>query len=111
VTSLAGAKRPYLGTGSAVTAGSSAAEAIRAGLVNIKSNEATMLSLVKPGDPTNSYLLIKMQGTQASADCSASDIMAPPLCGALMPSTSTTPLPQATLAIVHDWISQGALDN
>lgn len=62
-------------------------------LVGIASSEAPNIQRVKPGDPNNSYLIHKIEGTQAV--------------GARMP-LGGPPLPQPTILVIRQWISQGA---
>jgi hypothetical protein len=69
---------------------------------------------VKPGDPTGSYLMNKMDGDQCLYDPNCS--MDPTLgtncqdAGATMPYTSGE-LPAATRDVVRKWIAQGAQNN
>jgi hypothetical protein len=62
-------------------------------LVGIASSEAPNIQRVKPGDPNNSYLIHKIEGTAAV--------------GARMP-LGGPPLPQPTILVIRQWISQGA---
>jgi hypothetical protein len=62
-------------------------------LVGIASSEAPNIQRVKPGDPNNSYLIHKIEGTAAV--------------GARMP-LGGPPLPQPTIVVIRQWISQGA---
>lgn len=63
-------------------------------LVGIPSSEASSILRVAPGDPDNSYLVQKIQGTASS--------------GQQMP-LGGPPLPQATIDVVRQWIADGAL--
>jgi hypothetical protein len=63
-------------------------------LVGVPSNEVPGLDRVKPGDPDNSYLVQKIEG--------ASGIV-----GARMPFGGPY-LPQSTINIIRQWISDGA---
>jgi uncharacterized protein (TIGR03118 family) len=71
-------------------------------IVNVASIEQPSLLRIKPNDPTNSYLLQKIEG-------------APGISGSRMPlgcgSNSDPCLDQATIDLVKTWISQGALNN
>ncbi len=60
---------------------------------------------VVPGDPSKSYLVAKLEGTQKSysAICANGD------CGTMM--APGAPLSRTELAIVRTWIEQGALEN
>jgi hypothetical protein len=62
-------------------------------LVGIPSTEVPSILRVKPGDPTNSYIVQKLQGHAAV--------------GAQMP-LGETPLPASTIAFIVQWITDGA---
>jgi hypothetical protein len=66
---------------------------------------ATGAKFVVAGDPAKSYLMLKLEGKQATlaAQCAAAS------CGAEMPPGS--PLPADKLDAVRKWISEGAKDN
>jgi hypothetical protein len=64
-------------------------------LVGIQSSQDAALQRVEAGDPDNSYLVQKLEGT-----ASAGQQMAP---GA--------PLPQAEIDVIRQWISDGAMDD
>jgi hypothetical protein len=68
-----------------------------AALVNRPSLEVAGLLLVKPGDPTNSYCLQKLEGAAG-------------ISGAPMPLTGT-PLSPDQIKAIHDWITEGAPNN
>jgi hypothetical protein len=63
---------------------------------------------VVPGDPAKSYLMVKLEGKQATeaAKCAGS---AYPTCGVAMPPDD--PLPAAKLDTFRKWITEGAKDN
>ena len=63
-------------------------------LVGVPSAEVSALLRVKPGDPANSYIVQKLEGHAAV--------------GAQMPFGGP-PLPAATIAVIRQWISDGAL--
>jgi Bacterial Ig-like domain len=63
-------------------------------LVGVPSVEQPSLLRVKPSDPANSYMLHKIEG-------------APGIVGGQMP-LGETPLPQATIAAISQWITNGA---
>jgi hypothetical protein len=65
-------------------------------LVNASSVEAPSLSRVQPGNPDASYLIQKLQGTAAV--------------GGRMP-LNAPPLPQATIDVIRQWITDGAADS
>ena len=65
-------------------------------VVNVSSVQMPALSLVAPGDPDNSYLVRKIQGTGIVAN--------------RMPLNSA-PLSQAQIDLVRQWVSDGAPNN
>lgn len=69
-------------------------------VVNVPSVEAPALRRVRPFLPDSSYLVHKIQGTQASVGGS----------GDRMPLTGG-PLTEDEIAVVRAWITAGALDN
>src|SRR5690606_7971360 len=62
-------------------------------LVGVPSTEVPSLMRVEPGDPDNSYLIQKLEGTAAV--------------GGRMPLNGT-PLPQADIDVIRQWITEGA---
>jgi mono/diheme cytochrome c family protein len=64
-----------------------------ADLVNVASNEVPSLLRVEPGNPDDSYLVHKIEGTAAV--------------GGRMP-LGGTPLSAETIALIRQWISEGA---
>ena len=64
-------------------------------LVGVPSVEQSTLERVKPGDPDHSYMVLKIEG-------------APGIDGGQMP-LGETPLPQATIAAIRQWITNGAM--
>ena len=65
-----------------------------ASLVDVGSLEVPALFRVDPGDPDNSYLIHKLEGTQAV--------------GVRMPAGGPL-LPQETIDVIREWIEQGAV--
>ena len=65
-------------------------------LVGVGSMEEPSVLRVAPGDPNNSYLIQKLEGTAAT--------------GQQMPFNAP-PLPQATIDVIRQWISDGAIDD
>ena len=65
-------------------------------LVNVASAEAPSILRVAPGDPDNSYLIQKLEGTASV--------------GGQMP-LGGTPLPQASIDVIRQWIVDGAIDD
>src|SRR5258708_24872895 len=63
-------------------------------LVGVPSAEQPSLLRVKPGDPDNSYMVHKIEGL-------------PGITGGQMP-LGETPLPQATIDAIRQWITNGA---
>ncbi|MGI9238104.1 MAG: hypothetical protein ACR2QZ_11945 [Woeseiaceae bacterium] len=65
-------------------------------LVNVASSEVPALLRVSPNDPANSYLIQKLEGTASV--------------GSQMP-LGGSPLQQATIDVIRQWISDGAIDD
>jgi hypothetical protein len=66
-------------------------------IVGVPSQEAPSLLRIKPGDPDNSYLVQKIEGQAAV--------------GAQMPDGCPVTQPclsQATIAMIREWVSEGA---
>jgi len=63
-------------------------------LVGVPSVEVPSLDRVKAGDPASSYIILKLQGS-------------PGIVGSQMP-LGETPLPQATIDVIRQWITNGA---
>jgi formylglycine-generating enzyme required for sulfatase activity len=83
------------------------------------SNEDLHMDVVKPGDPTQSFLWYKINDTQGALDmqtpdaCAGGDLGS---CGLPMPfsltgATSSALLPQADLELICNWIVQGASED
>lgn len=64
-----------------------------ANLINVASPQDATLIRVIPGNPSGSFLIQKLEGTQTV--------------GILMPAFSP-PLPQATIDVIRQWIQNGA---
>lgn len=67
-----------------------------ANLVNVPSSSASAFLRVEPNDPTNSYLVMKLEGRQLS--------------GGRMP-LGQPPLSSNQIGTIKNWISAGALNN
>lgn len=65
-------------------------------IVNVPSTEVPSLDRVEPGEPDNSYLIHKIEGTAQV--------------GARMPLTGA-PLPNEFIQVIRNWISDGAQNN
>ncbi len=65
-------------------------------LVNVSSVQAPDLLRVNPGNPNDSYLIMKLEGTAAV--------------GARMPDGGP-PLPQSDIDVIRHWIIEGAMQN
>ena len=63
-------------------------------LVGVPSGEVASLKRVEPGDPDSSYIIRKLTG-------------APGIVGGQMP-LDETPLPQSTIDVIRQWITNGA---
>jgi len=68
--------------------------------VNVASTELPTMDRIEPGDPDNSYLVQKIQGTQASVGGT----------GERMP-LGRDALTQEQIDIIRAWIADGAKDN
>jgi hypothetical protein len=111
--------RPFLGVFDDDASTDSAA--ILSGIVGVASNEDPQMDLVKAGDPSQSYLMHKLDGDQCTleADCAPAEkaIIAADNnpsytgCGTLMPQTEAVPLPQTMRDEIRRWIAQGASNN
>jgi hypothetical protein len=103
--------RPFLGY-SGADGGSQVPQAIRSGLVGVKSGEDLLMSLVTAGDPTKSFLMHKMDGDQCTLiqECMVG-VSYRPNCGVFMPYQAPTILDMSTRDTVRRWIEQGAADN
>jgi hypothetical protein len=66
-----------------------------------KSTHEPSMALVKPGDPANSFLIHKVTGDFTGLACAATS------CGERMPQRST-PLSDDDIAMLQEWIQQGA---
>jgi hypothetical protein len=108
------------------TATGDIAETVYKGLVGdpeagtmVPSQELPTMPYVKPGDPDNSWLVRKLEGTLSNLTCAAMDpivlsatsepVTPTPDCGTQMPLTAN---PDPTFnAKVRTWVKQGAPDN
>lgn len=66
-----------------------------------KSTHEPSMALVSPGDPTNSFLFHKVTGDFTGLACATA------ACGERMPQRST-PLSDEDIAMIQEWIQQGA---
>lgn len=65
-------------------------------LVGVASTQSSSVLRVSPGNPNNSYLVQKLEGSASV--------------GAQMP-LGAPPLPQASIDVIRQWISDGAIDD
>lgn len=82
-----------------------------AALVDQPADQVPSVRLVAPGDPDNSYLVMKVEGTMRQRlpmECATAPGRNP--CGAQMPQLAA-PLTQAERALIRNWILAGALLN
>jgi hypothetical protein len=86
--------------------GAANAASIRKGIVGVKAAELSSMPYVTAGDPTKSYLMLKLEGQEHQYDGQCTDSS----CGAQMPLEGA-PLDATTQATIRSWIEQGALDN
>jgi hypothetical protein len=66
-------------------------------LVDVPSNEVPGVDRVEPGDPDNSYIIHKLEGTAAV--------------GLRMPANGPPYLTDEQIAVIRQWISDGAVDD
>jgi hypothetical protein len=99
--------RPFLGY---FDGGTDPAQ-VEQSLVGVASVEDPQLDLVKPGDPSQSYLWLKVDNLQCTvaAQCAKGDSNYKD-CGISMPYQNP-PLPDDTLTAIARWIAQGAKSN
>jgi len=76
---------------------------IHKAIVDVRSSKLASMSFVKPGDPSQSYILKKMDGAQCTLDAQCVG----GTCGESMPKGEGT-LPVETRDIIRRWIAQGA---
>ena len=69
-------------------------------IVGVSSGQLATMSRITPGQPDNSYLVHKIQGTQASVGGS----------GDRMP-LGLPPLSQSTIGLIRQWVTEGAPGN
>ncbi|MGK3989625.1 hypothetical protein WME99_41640 [Sorangium sp. So ce136] len=94
----------YLGSGSSSEQATSAQlEAIVAQNVGVASRAPSGMPRIAAGDPANSFLMHKIDGTLSCGDLEC----APDSCGAPMPYGGE-PLPAAERDAIRRWIQQGA---
>jgi outer membrane protein assembly factor BamB len=77
-----------------------------ANLVNVASTELPTMNRVTPGDPTASWLMYKLDGTQSSFDAQCTGGS----CGGTMPANQPQLLPAERTAI-RTWITNGATND
>lgn len=80
---------------------------VRAGLVDKPAPELPSMALIKPGDPRNSYLMRKMDGSNCLLNAQCTDGN----CGDSMPKNDDLLDENDQRAVVRRWIAQGAQDN
>ena len=68
-----------------------------ANIVNVRSSQVTSRNRITPGDPVNSYVLMKIRGDSGTT-------------GGRMP-LNQSPLDAATIQLIEDWVAQGAANN
>jgi hypothetical protein len=80
---------------------------IVAGLVNRPSYDGGQFKIVVPGDPDHSWLYLKAAGKAEGAGCQAS-ATAQCISGVMPPSTGGPTVSASELAILYQWIADGA---
>ena len=98
--------RPYLGPNKMTTATADDITAIFAAIVDVSSYYEPGMSLVKPGEPENSFLMYKLDDT---LECDKLQCSANNDCGGIMPQGAQ--MPMAERENVRLWIAQGAQNN
>ena len=94
---------PSLG-GAGVTAAT-----VRAGIVGVNSTEVPTMKYVVPGAPQESYLMRKLESTNPGCGLMCTPpVGVPDGCSTRMPSGMANGLPADQIAIIRDWIKQGA---
>ena len=66
-------------------------------IVDVPAGGNASFKRVAPGDPDNSYIVLKLRGDSRA--------------GSQMPFDGTAPIPEEDIARVATWIAEGALDN
>jgi hypothetical protein len=104
---MASQQRPYLGLFDGGTDGA----VVISGIVGVNSFEDPQAIIVKASDPTDSYMMHKLDGDQCllATQC-AKGTSQYPTCGTQMPFESGS-LPQLELDNIRRWIAQGAKNN
>ncbi|MEZ4298457.1 MAG: hypothetical protein R3B70_26130 [Polyangiaceae bacterium] len=100
--------RPYLGPNKNTVATADQIAAIFAAIVDVQSFYEPGMNLVKTGDPENSFLMHKLDGT---LECTLLSCAPSKDCGSLMPQGSSNPLDIAERDAIRRWIAQGAQNN
>jgi len=72
--------------------------------VNVPSTECTTVDLIEPGDPTNSWLYRKIEGTHTQPDLGCTGASS----GSQMPIGAFCCLTPAEMALIAQWIMEGA---
>ncbi len=80
--------------------------AIRSGFVGVKAQENPSMNFVTAGDPSQSYVMHKLDADQCLFDAKCTNGS----CQSSMPQSSDT-LPEETRLVIRRWIAQGAADN
>jgi hypothetical protein len=104
------AGRPFLGD----FGGGTKSSAVLPGIVGVSSFEDPHLNIVKASDSANSYLVYKVKGTQGTLVSQCMDgknaVGTGGPCGVSMPNAMAA-LDDASIALISNWIDQGAQDN
>ena len=94
------------GSANGVFLGKDAARVYTA-IVGVRGDELQTMPFITAGDPRQSYLMRKMDGSQCALDAQCSGGS----CLHFMPQTNDTVLDLPTRDIVRRWIAQGAKQN
>jgi hypothetical protein len=95
--------------------------AIKAAIVGVSSKEAPSLQIVMANDPSKSFMMTKLEGSQNCSDLTCMPVASVGAgvmstgCGVQMPAGATSPtgaggtaLDPAEVSKIRDWIASGA---
>ncbi len=99
--------RPYLGTAVGTAPTAEQIQKIFDQNVDVASQAEPGMSIVASGDPANSFMMHKVDGTFS---CAVLECGPKKTCGLRMPSTGTE-LPSPQRDTIRRWIAQGAQNN
>jgi hypothetical protein len=101
---------PQLDAGGLITSAANL-QMIHDGFVGVKSWDLTTMNVVTAGDPRNSFLWYKIEGTQNTLDIQCAKGGQLGYCGLSMPNDTVMLIPQNQRDMICNWIEQGAPNN